>query len=159
MPFLADDYSPFVSVQMYETFILPYQLQLRDAFTDTLDFHSCIPAKQLAEHWRDKLNIRLFNGFKPQGGLTTLKEDFQPIADVFAGRICMEPDLDGANTMSASAEQLQKATLDWLGVFGAHAGVKLCATLSGGHTADDLVKMNVLKQTVLEHATAARASD
>jgi hypothetical protein len=146
---IADDYSPYVSLAMYEELILPSQLRLRDAFGGTLDFHSCIPDAKLLAHWRDDLNIRLFNGFKPLDGLANLQRDYAPVAEAMAGRVILEPDIDGANVMVASEKDLGQAALDWLEVFGAHKGVKLCATISGGHRLDDLEKVNVLKRTVL----------
>lgn len=146
---LADDFSPLVSLDMYEEFILPTQQRMRDAFGDRVYFHSCIADAKLVTHWRDDLRIRVFNGFKPHDGLGTLRDDYTPIARALAHRVLMEPDIDGANVMSASEDELRTAIQDCQHVFAHLPGVKFCATLCGGHRVDDLAKVNVLKRTVM----------
>ncbi|MFP4056970.1 MAG: hypothetical protein ACLF0G_08880 [Candidatus Brocadiia bacterium] len=154
---LADDYCPYVSLPMYKELILPHQQRLRDAFGPSIRFHSCIPDPRLLRPWRDELRISLFNGFKPQGGLASLRRDYQPVADVLGGRMVLESDIDGANVMVASAARLRRAATDWLEVLGPFSGAKLGATLSGGHRPDDLAKVGALKAAVLEAAGGASA--
>lgn len=149
---LADDFSPYLSVEMYEEFVLPYQQRLRDAFGSRCFFHSCIPDSKLLKYWVQDLNIRLFNGFKPVNGLDNLKRDYEPVAELMAGRVLLEPDLDGANIMVATEKKLEEATRTFLSLFDGFNGVKLCFTLSGGHRPDDLKKLNIIKKTVLVHS-------
>jgi len=66
-------------------------------------------------------------------------------------KVLLEPDIDGANVMIADADQLEKATKDVLEIFNNPAGVKLCYTLSGGHSTTDLEKCNIIKKTVIKH--------
>lgn len=147
---MADDYSPYISLEMYEEFVLPYQQQIRDAFGDIVYFHSCVPDAKLLAAWRDKLGITVFNGFKPQHGLHNLRANYAPVAAAFANRIVLEPDLDGANVMIATREQLREAVQIVYELFAPGKGLMIGATLCGGHKSDDLAKMNVIKQTIRE---------
>lgn len=146
---LADDYSPYVSLDMYRDLILPRQQALRDAFGKHLFFHSCIPDAKLLADWRDALAIRLFNGFKPLHGLGNLRRDYTPVAQAMGGRIPLEPDLDGGNIMLVSEPGLSAAVTECLDVFAGCRGLKIGATLCGGHRTDDLAKMNAIKRTIL----------
>jgi hypothetical protein len=146
---LADDFSPYMSEDIYTDLILPSQLRLRDAFGERVHFHSCIPDRRLLPYWKEQLNIRHFNGFKPQGGFAAIKRDYSPVAELMGNTITMEPDIDGINTLGASEAELKAAALDMHAVFGNYKGVRLCATLSGAHRTDDLKKMNVLKATIV----------
>lgn len=146
---MADDFSPYLSVGMYEDFILPAQQRLRDAFGDRVYFHSCIPDPKLLAHWRDALKICLFNGFKPQHGLHNLTRDYTPVADAFRDRqVLLEPDMEGANLMSASADDLRQAATAWMSVFEGMAGVTYGVTVAGGHRVDDLQKLRLIHDTV-----------
>ena len=145
---LADDYSPFISVPMYEEFVLPYQQQIRDAFGSSLPFHSCIPDAKLLTAWRDQLRISLFNGFKPRNGLESLRKFYEPVAEVFGNSIVLEPDMDGANVMNADRHQLAEATKEIRDVFAPGKRLKVCATLCGGHQLDDLEKMSAISLTL-----------
>jgi uroporphyrinogen-III decarboxylase len=149
---MADDYSPYLSLAMYEEFVLPYQKIVRDAFGSTTGFHSCIGDPKLLRHWRDDLRITVFNGFKPRRGLASLREDYTPVAREMSGRLVLEPDLDGCKVMVASEDDLKRAVEECLEVFGPAKGIKICATLCGGHHVDDMQKMNVIKKTILASA-------
>jgi uroporphyrinogen-III decarboxylase len=145
---LADDYAPFLSAEMYEQFVLPYQKAVRDAFGPTVEFHSCIPAPHLLRHWRDELRISVFNGFKPRSGLAGLRDAYAPVAAVFGNTIVLEPDLDGANVMLATRPQLAEATRVVCAVFAPGRGLKVGATLCGGHRDDDLEKLNAIREAI-----------
>lgn len=149
--FLADDYSPYMPLNILHEFILPSEQKLYAAFTGKNLFHSCIPDKRLLKYWKDDLNIAVFNGFKPQNGLDNIKRDYQPVAEIMQNKVLLEPDIDGANVMIADTDQLEKATNDVLQIFNNPAGVKLCYTLSGGHNTSDLEKCNIIKKTVINH--------
>lgn len=148
--FLADDYSPYMSLDIYFKFILPFQKKLCSAFTIEPYFHSCIPDKRLLKYWVDDLNINLFNGFKPQNGLMNFKKDYLPVAKLMSGKVLLEPDLDGANVMISNESELGKAVEYFKVVFKNCAGIKLCYTISGGHSVDDLRKCNVIKNKVVQ---------
>ncbi len=147
--FLADDYSPYMPLDIYEKFILPFQIKLCAAFPQNPCFHSCIPDKRLLKYWKEHLRIELFNGFKPQNGLDNLKRDYRTVADLMSGSVLLEPDLDGANVMVADGKVLEQAAEDFLEIFDTPAGVKLCYTLTGGHSTKDMNKCNVVKRKLI----------
>lgn len=146
--FLADDYSPYMPLQIYLELIFPFQKRLCGAFDKRPCFHSCIPDKRLLKYWKEDLEIGLFNGFKPQNGLENLKRDYKPVADSMSGKVLLEPDLDGANLMIADDATLKKSVEDFMQVFPDTSGLKLCFTLSGGHNTQEIEKCNVIKDTV-----------
>ncbi len=146
---LADDYSPYLSTEMYQRFVLPSQKRMRDAFGKRMAFHSCISESRLAPFWKNELNIEVLNGFKPRSGLGNLERCYRPISDLFADQIVLEPDFDGANMMIATSDQIAQATQQTMQLFGRGLGLKIGATLSGGHNPDDMAKMSVIKQTIL----------
>jgi len=153
---LIEDYCTYVSEDIHQQFILPHQQRLRDAFDGVYFFHACVADARFLEVWRDELDIGLLNGFKPQQGIANLKRDYQPVADALGGRVVIETDFDGANVMSCDEATLGRAARDFLEVFGDSKGVKLGATLCGGHRLDDLEKLNVLKQVVCAAAGGGR---
>lgn len=153
---MADDYSPYLSVEMFERFVLPRQLRLRDAFGEHLGFHSCICDRRLLAHWRDTLRITVYNGGKPSDGFGTLVKDYTPVKEAMAGKLLLEPDLDGANLMCATENELRAAIDDFLTVFDDPRGISLCATICGGHRVDDLAKLNVMHDTVLKRTCVSQ---
>lgn len=146
--FLADDYSPYLSLAMYEEFVLPYQLRFLNALSRKVLFHSCIMDKKLLTHWRDDLEIRLFNGFKPRETLKDIISTYTPVKDCMGGKVLLEPDLNGAHFLIAQETQVDQAARDFHQVFNGVKGVKLGVTLSGGHPLDDIQKMNRFKITI-----------
>jgi hypothetical protein len=147
--FLADDFAPYVSVDIYKEFDLPYQRKLIEAFGNRCIFHCCVPDKKLLKFWKEEVKCQLFNGFKPQGGLKNLIKDYKPVMDLMAGSVLIEPDWDGANIMIADEMDLKKATADYLSLFNDFRGVKVGFTFTGGLRPDDIKKANIVKQTVL----------
>jgi uroporphyrinogen-III decarboxylase len=148
--FIADDYSPYMSEDIYLKFILPYEKKLTCAFPQKPLFHSCIPDKRMLKYWKNDLDICLFNGFKPQNGLENLIRDYSPVVEQMAGTVLLEPDLDGANILIADEKQLEIAANDFVKTFPGPAGVKLCYTFSGGHDTNDMLKCNVFKKQMIK---------
>lgn len=140
--FLADDYSCFISPEMFEEFVLPSQKELIHTFGGRCRFHSCIAKKELLPYWKNELKIELFNGFKPLDGLANLERDFAPVAESMAGQVLLEPDFDGANLMHATEAQLQDAKNRLQAIFPDPRGIKCLLTLAGGYDMNVMDKLN-----------------
>jgi hypothetical protein len=103
--------------------------------------------------------FRHFNGFKPQGGFGAIERDYGPVAALMGNEITMGPDIDRTNTPTATAQELADAAMAVHKAFSSCKGVKLCGTISGGHSPEDLEKFNALKRVAGYGRGAAATCD
>jgi len=150
---IADDYSPYFPTALFEDLILPFEMQVKEAFGGVLNFHSCISCARLLPYQMNDLNVRLFYGQKPHEDLGHLVEDYVPFARVMGGKVQLIPDLDGSILMCSDAAAIREAAENFCDVFEGIPGVTLGATVAAALNPADLGKYSEIKAAVLRRRT------
>ncbi|MBS1253831.1 MAG: Uroporphyrinogen decarboxylase [Anaerolineales bacterium] len=107
----TDDLAAALSPELYEEFVLPYDVQLRDHFQGRVSLHMCGKTDHLLHYFVDDLRIHEFQGFG-------WEVDKRRLASVMGGKVVLLGNISPLTILNGTPAQVKEETRRAIEVFG-----------------------------------------